>query len=124
MSVVSLKACDSAGNTMSYTGASFAYNQHGRMRSATVGSTITAYIYNALGQLTEETVGGVTTLLMYDKAGHLLGEYSSTGALIQETIWMDDTPVATLRPNGSTVSIYYVHTDHLNSPRVVTQSID
>ena len=30
------------------------------------------------------------------------GEYSSTGALIQETIRMDDIPVATLRPNGST----------------------
>jgi RHS repeat-associated protein len=35
---------------------------------------------------------------------------------------MGDVPVATLRPNGSTVSIYYVHTDHLNAPRIVTQS--
>jgi hypothetical protein len=25
-------------------------------------------------------------LLMYDEDGHLLGEYSSTGALIQETV--------------------------------------
>jgi YD repeat-containing protein len=49
-------------------------------------------IYNALGQLIEKTVAGVTTLLMYDEAGHLLGEYSSTGALIQETVSMDDTP--------------------------------
>jgi RHS repeat-associated protein len=34
---------------------------------------------------------------------------------------MDDTPVATLRPNGSTISVYYVHTDHINSPLAITQ---
>ena len=56
---------------------------------------------------------------VYDEAGHLLGEYSSTGALIQETIWLGDLPVATLRPSGSTVAIYYVHTDHLGSVRKV-----
>jgi RHS repeat-associated protein len=120
--IVRTYAYDAAGNTLSYTGASFTFNQRGRMNSATVGSTSASYIYNALGQLIEKTVAGVTTLLMYDEAGHLLGEYSSTGALIQETVWMDDTPVATLRPNGSAVTIYYVHTDHLNAPRVVTQS--
>jgi RHS repeat-associated protein len=123
-SLVRTYAYDAAGDTLSYTGASFGFNERGRMSSATVGSTGASYIYNALGQLIEKTVGGVTTLLMYDEAGHLLGEYSSTGALIQETVWMDDTPVATLRPNGSTVNIYYVHTDHLNAPRVVTQSSD
>jgi RHS repeat-associated protein len=121
-SLVRTYAYDAAGDTLSYTGASFGFNQRGRMSSATVGSTSASYIYNALGQLIEKTVGGVTTLLMYDEVGHLLGEYSSTGALIQETVWMDDTPVATLRPNGSTITIYYVHTDHLNAPRVVTQS--
>jgi RHS repeat-associated protein len=33
-------------------------------------------------------------------------------------------PVATLRPSGSAVDIYYVHTDHLNTPRRVTDSAD
>jgi hypothetical protein len=36
---------------------------------------------------------------------------------------MGDTPVATLRPNGSAVTIYYVHTDHLRiwgTPRKIT----
>jgi RHS repeat-associated protein len=61
---------------------------------------------------------------MYDEDGHLVGEYSSTGALIQETIWMGDIPVATLRPNGSTVSVYYVHTDQLNAPRKLTRPSD
>ena len=37
---------------------------------------------------------------------------------------MGDTPVATLRPNGATVSIYYVHTDGLDTPRQVTRPAD
>ena len=37
---------------------------------------------------------------------------------------MGDTPVATLRPNGSSISIYYVHTDHLNTPRKVSRPSD
>ena len=63
-----------------------------------------------------------TTFLMYDEAGHVIGEYSSGGALIEETVWMRDVPVATLQPNGSGgINIYYVHADQLNAPRVITQ---
>jgi RHS repeat-associated protein len=53
-----------------------------------------------------------------------LGEYTASGALIQETIWMGGIPVATLQPNGSTVAIYYVHTDHLGTPRKITRPSD
>ena len=53
-----------------------------------------------------------TTLLVYDEAGHLLGEYASSNALVQETVWMGDIPVATLQPNGRTsIATYYVHTE-------------
>ena len=50
---------------------------------------------------------------MYDESGHLLGEYDGAGNLVQETVWLGDIPVATLRP-GTPVGIYYVHTDHLD----------
>ena len=63
-----------------------------------------------------------TVLTVFDEAGHLIGEYSSTGALVQETIWLGDTPVATIRP-GTPAVVYYVHADHLNAPRMVTQSL-
>ncbi len=49
-----------------------------------------------------------------------MGEYTSAGALIEETVWFGDIPVATLRPNGSGINVYYVHTDQLNTPRRVT----
>ena len=115
---------DNAGNTLSFTGETFSFNQRGRMSSATSSAGTTNYLYNALGQLIEKSVNGGTTLLMYDEAGHLIGEYTSTGALIQETVWMGDTPVATLQPNGSLVTIYYVHTDHLGTPRKITRPSD
>jgi RHS repeat-associated protein len=45
---------------------------------------------------------------------------------MEETVWMGDIPVATLRPNGSTgctstICIFYLHTDQLNAPRKITQ---
>src|SRR4030095_8677787 len=44
--------------------------------------------------------------------------------LIQETVWFGDIPVATLRPNGGGVSLFYVHTDHLNTPRRISRPSD
>jgi RHS repeat-associated protein len=119
--VVRTYTYDAAGNTKSFTGTTFTFNQRGRMSAATVSAGTTNYVYNAIGQLIEKSGNGGTTLLVYDETGHLLGEYSSSGALIQETIWMGNLPVATLRPGGSTVAIYYVHTDHLGAPRKITQ---
>jgi YD repeat-containing protein len=106
---------DGAGNATSYAGNSFTYNQRGRASVATGTSGTTNYIYSALGQMIEKYGTGATSLIVYDEAGHLVGEYSSTGALVQETVWMGDTPIATLRPNGSSISTYYVHTDQLNA---------
>jgi RHS repeat-associated protein len=117
-------AYDAAGNITSDGANSFAFNQHARMVSAANSGGTNNYVYNALGQLIEKSGAAGTTLLMYDEAGHLLGEYSSTGALIEETIWMGDIPVATLQPNGSGISIYYVHSDHLGTVRKITRPSD
>jgi len=88
---------------------------------------------------------------IYDEQGRLLGEYSPEGKLIQETVWLNDLPVATIRPIGASlqlplgiagtgagtanntgsntaanpanVDIFYVHPDHLGTPRVSTRSV-
>jgi RHS repeat-associated protein len=112
---------DAAGDTTGYAGDSFTYNQRGRMASAATSSISTSYLYNALGQMMEKSNSGGATYLMYDEAGHIIGEYSSTGALIEETVWMGDTPIATLQPNGSGITVYYIHSDQLNAPRIITQ---
>jgi RHS repeat-associated protein len=112
-------AYDAAGHVQGYGTYTFGYNDRGRMASTTASAT--NYLYNALGQLIEKSGTLGTTVLMQDEAGHLLGEYTSSGGLVEETIWLGDIPVATLQPNGSNVNIFYVHTDHLNSPRKVAQ---
>jgi len=97
---------------------SFTFNQRGRATQVISTGSTTNYIYNAEGQLIEKYGASPTTFLVYDEAGHVPEEFTSTGALIQETVWMGDVPVATLRPNGSTgctstVCVFYVHTDQL-----------
>jgi RHS repeat-associated protein len=111
-----------AGPAYATSSLAFAYNNRGRMASVTATGT-TNYVYNALGQRIEKYGPGGPFLFAYDEAGHLLGEYTGAGALIEETIWLGDLPVATLRP-GSPVAIYYVHADHLGTPRTVTRSSD
>ena len=92
-------------------------------------TTLATYKVNALGQRVEKVAGGVTTRYVYDEQGHLLGEYDSAGKLIQETVWLEDIPVATLRPTGATgsptpINTYYVLADHLGSPRAVVRPSD
>jgi RHS repeat-associated protein len=119
-SLVRSYSFDAAGHTLGYGTLSFAYNNRGRMESTSASST--DYLYNALGQMIEKSGTLGTTTFMQDEAGHLIGEYDGSGSLIEETIWLGDIPVATLQPNGSGgVNIFYVHTDHLNTPRKIAQ---
>jgi RHS repeat-associated protein len=110
---------DAAGNMTSDGTTTWTFGGNNRPTSA--GTT--TFTINALGQRVRK-VGGSTTRFVYDEAGRLWGEYSSSGALVQETVWLDDLPVATLRPNGSSVDIYYVHADLLGTPRAVTRPSD
>jgi RHS repeat-associated protein len=60
-----------------------------------------------------------TVLFAYDRQGHL-GEYDNTGAALKEYVWLGDEPVAMFMPNGANPpSIFYFHSDHINTPRVV-----
>lgn len=57
-------------------------------------------------------------------SGSLVGEYDGAGNLIQETVWLGDIPVATVRPHGSSIAVYYVVTDQLDTPREVIRPSD
>jgi RHS repeat-associated protein len=101
------------------------YSELGRLQSIRNRGGLTHTLsYDALGQRVRKSNASVTRLFVYDEAGHLLGEYDGAGALVQETVWMDDVPVVTLRPNGAGVSVFYVHTDHLNTPRRLSRPAD
>jgi len=117
---------DAAGNTTGYSTVSETYNGAGRLKTLSTGSGTETLVYNALGQRVETSGGPAGTVLYaYDEAGRVLGEYDGSGNLIEETVWLGDIPVATLRPNSSGgVDLFYVHTDHLNTPRAVTRPAD
>ena len=84
----------------------------------TKNNKITQYYYNGLGQCFSKN----SVIYMYDLEGHLIGEYTSAGVLIQETVWLNDLPIATIRPNGTGISVYFIHSDELGTPRVVTDT--
>jgi RHS repeat-associated core domain len=67
--------------------------------------------------------GAVSTMTqyIYDEQSHLIGEYDKTGALV-EYVWMGDKPVAAIYGSGAATKIYYIVTDHLNTPRRLVES--
>jgi RHS repeat-associated protein len=117
-------AYDAVGNALGNSTDTDTYNDAGRLKTITNTAGTTTLTYNALGQMIEAGGPSETTLYTYDQAGHLLGEYDGAGNLIQETVWLGDIPVATLRPNGSSIAIYYVVTDQLDTPREVIRPSD
>ncbi|MBX3475898.1 MAG: Ig-like domain repeat protein [Planctomycetes bacterium] len=116
---------DAAGNTTNDTaGYTSTYDAAGRLSTLTKVGVTTTYSYNGLGQRVRKfSSSGATstTLFVYDQSGQLLGEYDQAGNAIREYVWLGSTPVAMFMPNGSNPpSVYYVYTDHLGAPRVVT----
>ena len=95
------------------------------MATSTAAGVTTSYLYNGLGERVKKSNTNLTRYFAYDEAGHLLGEYDGAGDLVQETVWLGDIPVATLVPDGQGgIDVYYVHTDHLNTPRRITRPGD
>ena len=118
---------DAAGNTLTTGATIHTYKNSGRMKTGRLSttSTNTTYVYNALGQRVKKSGGTPGTVIFaYDEAGHLIGEYSNAGALKQETIWLDDIPVAVLTNKTGGFNLWYVHTDHLNTPRRISRPSD
>lgn len=112
-----------AGATLTHTTSAanyaFAYDARGRLVWSKVGALATTYGINALGQRVlkaKPVSAGDKTHFAYDEAGHLIGEYDATGALIQETVWLDNLPLATVRAGGS----FYIAPDHLGAPHQIT----
>jgi RHS repeat-associated protein len=121
---------DNAGNTVSDSaGHTATYNLRGQVATITMAGMTTTYTYNAFGQRVRKvgsTGAASTVVFVYDQGGHLLGEYDQNGAAIREYVWLRDTPIAMFVPDPANPSgeplVYYIHTDHLNTPRVVVDT--
>ncbi|WP_240435722.1 RHS repeat domain-containing protein [Ralstonia solanacearum] len=112
---------DAAGNQTGDGTIAYSYSDRGRLASVTNAGVTTNYLYNALGQRIVKQGTNVptgATRYMYDEAGHLIGEYDQAGNAIQETVYLGDTPIATIK-NGTA---YYIYADQIDTPRVITDT--
>lgn len=106
---------DLAGNITSDGIHTYDYDDRGRLTS--LDSGLVTYKYNGQGQRVVKNVE-TQTLFLYDEIGMLIGEYDALGAPIQEHVYFNSAPVAVL--DGP--SDYLVHTDHLGTPRAITDN--
>ncbi|MEO8153474.1 MAG: Ig-like domain repeat protein, partial [Rhizobacter sp.] len=121
---------DSAGNTTSDSaGYTATYDASGRLATITKAGVITSYAYNNNGQRVRKfssTGASSTTVFVYGLSGELIGEYDSTGKALREYVWLGATPIAMFTPDPVNAAnpplAYYLHTDHLNTPRLVTDT--
>ncbi len=116
------RSYDANGNTLAQdTGASaaFAYDERNRLAARMVsGNASHGYAYNARGERvlkTDVSTSANSRLYAYDESGRLLSESDSSGAALQEMLWLDDLPVGVIAGGV----LHHIQPDHLGSPRKV-----
>jgi RHS repeat-associated protein len=104
---------DAAGNTVYDGTRSYTYNNAGQL-SNVAGAV---YAYNSQNLRSRKIVGSQATIYHYDLNGNLIAETNADGQLIRDYLWLDATPIAQIEAGER---IAYLHTDHLNTPRLAT----
>jgi RHS repeat-associated protein len=98
----------------------YGYDSAGRSTTIRNGSNTIYNSYDGLGQRITKVIGGVTTVFVYDESGHLIGEYDQNNVLQREYIWLQDRIIGMYSKDVPN-TLLRVHTDHLATPRAVTQ---
>jgi len=122
------RALDANGNTTASVaaGQNFGFGYNGRNRMTVVqanGQTVGTYTYNAFGQRLTKTATTPTSTnerFFYDLRSHLLLE---AGTANRDYIWIDDLPVAVVDNGSLDYTVSYIHTDGLNTPRAIANSM-
>ena len=101
---------DAAGNlttdTHDGTAWTYAYNNAGRLATATAGSSLMgSYTYDGLERLAVRVVTNTTpsgtTHLVYDTAGHVIAEANGlSGVTLREYVWLPNEEAADLGPTS------------------------
>ncbi|WP_188690286.1 RHS repeat-associated core domain-containing protein, partial [Silvimonas amylolytica] len=113
---------DAAGLQAHAFGIHNLFDNAGRLYYTHSSAGDNSFRYNAFGQRVSKNTPALSLRFMYDEAGHLLGEYTATGTPVQETVYLGDWPIATVRPVSGVSTAYYVWPDHLGTPRQVTDA--
>lgn len=100
------------------------YNLEGRLGTNRGGSITSTYSHDAMGQRVRKFASNnasTTVIFVYDQQGQLLGEYDRTGAALREYVWLGGEPIAQFTPasGNNPPNVFYIHNDHLGTPRAV-----
>jgi RHS repeat-associated protein len=119
----------------------YAYTAAGNRSKKTVGTKIENYTYNAANRLSEYTAAnGTKTQYLYSPEGERIKKttgttveyyvYGLSGELNtvldanfkpkREYIYVNGTPIALITFAGTTPTVLYLHSDHLNTPQKAT----
>lgn len=125
---------DTVGNLTSDGSIGHTYDARGRHTKVTIGTVAVNYEFNGFGERVDKNsastaiVPGNIQHYVYDEAGHTIGEYDNNGGVIEETVFLGDTPVVVLKNTVSEsttiVQPYYVYADQTDTPRVITRASD
>ncbi len=111
---------DVNGNIITENNRTFTYDLLNRLTTVSdSGTQIAAYTYNALNLRTKKITSAGTKIFHYDTKGHLIAETDSSGQTLVEYVYLNDQPLAMIRPGEA---VYYYHNDHLGTPRVMTNT--
>jgi RHS repeat-associated protein len=126
-------AYDAAGNPLTDGLIHYTWNTANRLAEVALKRGKVVYRYNGHGERVVKTgdtrsrLG--TTFFFYDEAGRLVGDYEGRRGskkqgnwlVKQETVWLGEIPIAVLKMTAKTnaIEIFPIHTDHLNTPRVI-----
>jgi RHS repeat-associated protein len=129
---------DNAGNvTKDIRGSTtydYVYNNRNRLSQVKVGGVIRGnYLYDGMERLARREVLNTTpsgvSHFHYDNDNNVLAETTSTGAVIREYIWLPNAgiggggkPVAVVDKTTATQKLFWVTTDHLDRPVMMTDS--
>jgi YD repeat-containing protein len=96
---------DAVGNIAADGTKTYTYSSRNRLTRINQGSAAFAYTLNGFGERVAKSVVGSgnpadTTQFVYDEDGRLIGEYDALGNLLAEHLWVEDTPVAVMKPAG------------------------
>jgi YD repeat-containing protein len=91
-------------------------NCRNRLIQASQIGSVSSYRYNGLGQRISKTAGTNVTHYTYGLNGQLLSE--TTGVVTTDYLYFNGQPLAIIKQGA----VYYVHTDHLGTPRAVTDT--
>lgn len=100
----------------------FIWNNAGQLKEAKVGGVSKGtYVYDYLSRLVSRTLLPSSTIhTVHDLDGNVIAEYSSTGTLLREYVWLEERPLAVIDSTTLPAATYWVQTDQLERPVMMT----